>query len=250
MSTWVTHLMIADRVLECIPELCRHEFCVGSIAPDCNVENEDWTQFTPSREITHWMSGEMKMASDCERFFSEYIEKRKDKINSAEEISFLLGYYAHLAADAEYQRYNRDTDRVKAVWKRIKSYNELREMSEGMEENWDSVELLIAFDERKKDIHSIEREYLENNPGSGYLTEIMGLEYFPDYIDYLPAGAIVRKVGIMGHMPQTKTGRYPYIAMSKKEYSIFIDSSANLVISSIRKSSILNEYQSGAASLI
>ena len=52
MSTWVTHLMIADRVLERVPELDRHNFCVGNIAPDCNVENDDWTQFTPSREVT------------------------------------------------------------------------------------------------------------------------------------------------------------------------------------------------------
>ena len=55
MATWITHLMIADGVLERIPNLDRHGFCVGNIAPDCNVENEDWTAFTPSREVTHWM---------------------------------------------------------------------------------------------------------------------------------------------------------------------------------------------------
>ena len=50
MATWITHLMIADRVLESIPELNRHGFCVGNIAPDCNIENEDWTQFVPPRK--------------------------------------------------------------------------------------------------------------------------------------------------------------------------------------------------------
>jgi len=73
MATWVTHLLIADRVLESIPELCRHEFCVGNIAPDCNIENSDWTAFTPSREITHWMSGSRKVAADCDRFLYENI---------------------------------------------------------------------------------------------------------------------------------------------------------------------------------
>ena len=53
MATWVTHLMIADGVLQHFPSLDRHGFCVGNIAPDCNVENEDWTAFTPSREVTH-----------------------------------------------------------------------------------------------------------------------------------------------------------------------------------------------------
>ena len=74
MATWITHLMIADRVLEIIPGLSRHEFCVGSIAPDCNVENEDWTQFTPPREVTHWMAGKWKVMSDCDRFYNEYIK--------------------------------------------------------------------------------------------------------------------------------------------------------------------------------
>lgn len=50
MASWVTHLMIADGVLTQFPELDRRGFCVGNIAPDCNVENADWTAFTPSRE--------------------------------------------------------------------------------------------------------------------------------------------------------------------------------------------------------
>ena len=72
MASWVTHLMVADRVLEKMALLCRHEFCVGNIAPDCNVENEDWTQFTPSREVTHWMTAGRKVAADCDRFYEEY----------------------------------------------------------------------------------------------------------------------------------------------------------------------------------
>ena len=53
MATWITHLMIANRVLKIVSELDKHCFCVGNIAPDCNVENEDWSQFVPSRKITH-----------------------------------------------------------------------------------------------------------------------------------------------------------------------------------------------------
>lgn len=37
MASWVTHLMIADSVMKQCPELDRHGFCVGNIAPDCNV---------------------------------------------------------------------------------------------------------------------------------------------------------------------------------------------------------------------
>ena len=121
MATWITHLMIADGVLERIPNLDRHGFCVGNIAPDCNVENEDWTAFTPSREVTHWMQSERKKASDCDAFCDEYILKRKDKIKSAEEYALLLGYYCHLITDAAFQAMIRDDDRVKATWMRIKA---------------------------------------------------------------------------------------------------------------------------------
>ena len=119
MASWVTHLMIADGVLAQLPGLDRRGFCVGNIAPDCNVENADWTAFTPSREVTHWMKGERKKASDCEAFSKKYISDRRDEIRTAEEWAFLLGYYAHLLTDAAFQAFLRDEERVKAVWRRI-----------------------------------------------------------------------------------------------------------------------------------
>ncbi len=69
MATWVTHLMIADGVLEALPRLDRRGFCVGNIAPDCNIENEDWTSFIPPREVTHFMRGKHKSFDDCEDFY-------------------------------------------------------------------------------------------------------------------------------------------------------------------------------------
>lgn len=132
MATWITHLMIADRVLEAIPELDRQGFCVGNIAPDCNVENEDWTEFVPSREITHWMSADRKIATDCDRFYNEYIASRKEEIDTEQEMSFLLGYYAHLIADAEFQRYIRETERVSLAWERIKEHPVLSQKAKGL----------------------------------------------------------------------------------------------------------------------
>lgn len=239
MASWVTHLMIADRVLESIPWLCRHEFCVGNIAPDCNVENEDWTQFTPSREVTHWMSAGRKKASDCERFYQEYIANRRDKITTDKELSFLLGYYAHLITDAEFQRYTRDEQRVADAWNRIKKQPVLSERSAGMVENWDSVKLLINRKERMKDIYTIEAEYLEKHPSSGYMTEILSLKAFPDYIDYLPQGAIVRKIGVMGYLPQKEDSEYPFVGITREEYEIFIANATALVI---EKTGIVNNY--------
>jgi len=233
MATWVTHLMIADRVMQEIPDLHRHEFCVGNIAPDCNVENEDWTDFTPSREVTHWMTGGRKVAADCDRFLYEYMEKKE--ISSEQEKSFLWGYYAHLITDAEFQRVIRDEARVKAAWERVMEHEELREKAVGMSETWDSIKLLIGGKERMRDIYSLESDYLDSHPESGYLTEILGLETFPDYIDYLPAGAIPRKVGVMGYLPQKSVGEYAWIAMSREEYLTFIDRATEMVVESIRR---------------
>ena len=235
MATWVTHLMVADRVLERVPELDKHGFCVGNIAPDCNVENEDWTQFVPSREITHWMSADRKIATDCERFYQEYIEGRKHEVNTAQELSFLLGYYAHLVTDAEFQRYIRDSERVASSWNRIKQHPILASKTDGMTENWDSVKKAINKTERMKDIYTIEAEYLEEHPASGYLSVIAELKDFPDYIDYLPKGAIVRKIGVMGYLPKKELGAYPFVAMTREEYSYFLDNATELVVRGIAR---------------
>ena len=220
MATWITHLMIADGVLERIPNLDRRGFCVGNIAPDCNVENEDWSAFTPSREVTHWMQGERKKATDCDAFCDEYILKRKDKIKSAEEYAFLLGYYAHLITDAAFQKMIRDENRVKAAWRRIEKNDTLRAAGTGMEQTWDSVKKLIPKRVWTGQIYSLEAEYLQANPNSGYLTEILPLEEFPDYIDYLPKGAIARKVGVMGYLPKMNAEAGEMIAISREEWLV------------------------------
>lgn len=233
MATWITHLMIADRVLESIPELNRHGFCVGNIAPDCNIENEDWTQFVPPRETTHWMSTNRKVATDCDRFYDEYITKRKHEIDSVEEMSFLLGYYAHLIADAEFQRYIRDTERIASSWTRIIEHPILSEKAKDMNASWDSVKKLIPTSERMKDIYTIEAEYLDEHPNSGYLTEILTLKAFSDYIDYLPKGAIVRKIGVMGYIPKKELGTFPFIAMTREEYATFLKEATEQIIRGI-----------------
>ena len=227
MATWVTHLMIADIVLEKCPSLHRRGFCVGSIAPDCTVENADWTEFTPSREVTHWMVGKRKTFGDCDRFLAEYFTPRA-KNAAPEEHSFLLGYWAHLIADAEFQRYIRDDERVRASWRRIKSDEALAAKSVGMEETWDSVKRLIPTQERMKGIAQIEAEYLHAHPYSGYLTEILPLTGFPDYIDYLPTGSIVRKIRIMGAIPEANAESCSFLALSREEYDRFIQTSASL----------------------
>lgn len=234
MATWVTHLMVADEVLKKVSGLDRRGFCVGNIAPDCNVENESWTDFTPSRAVTHWMSGERKAVSDSDRFYQEYIEKRLCDIKTKEEYSFLMGYYSHLITDAEFLRIIRDERRIASVWERIKRHPVLCEKSFGMPQTWDSLKTLISETDRMKDIYSIEADYLEQYPESGYYTEILKLTDFPDYIDYLPKGAIVRKIKVMGYIPVREISTYPYIAMSREKYLFLVDGIINLIVKAFK----------------
>ncbi len=90
MAQWVTHLWVADEVLKQLPELDRHGFCVGNIAPDCNLFSEDGKEFVPSRQVTHWMNGKRKTASDCIEFYKKYVLERQGEIKTKEELSLIV----------------------------------------------------------------------------------------------------------------------------------------------------------------
>ncbi len=228
-------MMVADSVMQKLPWLDRRGFCVGNIAPDCNIENEDWTSFTPSREVTHWMSGDKKIGTDAERFLSEYVLKRISKILSIEEYSFLLGYYSHLVADAEFQKMIRDPERVAEVWKRIDADPEVSARAQGMARTWDSVKIIVPKKERFREIYSIEGEYLRRNPSSGYYTEILTLKEFPDYIDYLPHGAMVRKIPKMTVSEELLQPIEKYISITKNEVEVFVAEAVAIVTRKIEE---------------
>ena len=228
MATWVTHLMVADGVLARYPWLDKLGFAAGNIAPDCNQENEDWTAFEPPRSVTHWMTGERKQMSDCAGFRIAYLERRKPEISSLEEYSFLLGYYSHLLTDAAFQRFIREPDRVAAVWRRILADPELAERAENMDRTWDCAKKVIPGNDRTQGIYNMEAIYLNEHPDSLYLTCVLPLKSFPDYIDYLPEGGIVRKIGVMGYVPQYQENQ-KYLSISPEEYSAFTEHAIDFV---------------------
>ena len=61
----------------------------------------------------------------------------------------------------------------------------------------------------------------------------MTLKAFPDYIDYLPKRAIVRKVGVMGYIPKKELGTFPFIAMAREEYATFLKEATEKIIRGI-----------------
>ena len=241
MAAWVTHLMIADGVLRRIHRLDRRSFCVGNIAPDCNILNPDGKTFTPSREVTHRMRGKRKSFDDCKDFHDAMIVPRSDA--DMAEFSFLLGYYSHLLTDAAYQTMIRDEKRVAAAWKRVMADDRLRIAAEGMPPDFDSIKKLIPSDVRFHGVTRAEAEYLRSHPDSGYLTEILPLKEFPDYIDYLPHGCIVRKIGIMGYLPDDTVLEYDSVALSDEEFADFVRDTTTLVTGKICEALSIRERE-------
>jgi len=240
MATWITHLMIADGILAHCPQLDRRGFCVGNIAPDCNQENEDWSAFIPSREVTHWMTGERKALSDCDAFCKQYIWPRRDGSVSREEYSFMVGYYAHLLTDAAFQLFVRDGERVSAVWRRLHENPVWKEQAQDREETWDEVKRMVPRSTRMHEIESMEAEYLWDNPGSGYLTEILPLQSFPDYLDYMPQGCYVRKIGVMGTHPKPDEALLHPVSISREELERFRVDTIRLVLEELHKKQLLD----------
>lgn len=76
---------------------------------------------------------------------------------------------------------------------------------------------------------------MDRHPASGYFTEILKLKSFPDYIDYLPKGAIVRKINVMGDIPVREISTYPYVAISEEEYTYYVDRSVALTVKAIER---------------
>lgn len=185
------------------------------------------------------MQGKLKCASDAERFCNEYILQRRAMIQSDEEYAFLLGYYAHLIADAAFQKMITDENRVRAVWLRIRCDKTLAARSVGMEKTWDAVKALIPKKEQTREIRALEAEYLREHPDSGYLTELLGLKSFPDYIDYLPKGCIVRKIGIMGYIPPKNLSTDRMITISKEEFSEYKENTIRLTVEKFRENGLI-----------
>ena len=77
MATWIVHLRIADRLLDCLEGIAQTQFVVGNIAPDSGLPNADWTAYTPDSRVSHFRinrDGEPKeidVRAFLDRYFSE-----------------------------------------------------------------------------------------------------------------------------------------------------------------------------------
>jgi hypothetical protein len=99
MGTWISHLRIAENLLPHLPEVEEVTFTFGNLSPDSGIPNEDWTEFDPPKEVTHFLhKGEEEYAIHDLVFYQQYLAdiKPEDDIKC---YSFRLGYFFHLICD-------------------------------------------------------------------------------------------------------------------------------------------------------
>lgn len=103
MGTWISHLRIAERLLEQRPDLDGPLFLIGNVAPDSGRPNADWTVFDPPKTVTHFLNpGEDEGRIRDLEFYREWVRPldRPDPARSdPARFSFVLGYFTHLVSD-------------------------------------------------------------------------------------------------------------------------------------------------------
>ena len=99
MATWITHLRIAENLLEQIPGLDVEKFALGSVGPDSGKPDEKWKKFTPDSAITHFgrYSDAKRELADLE-FYQNYLLPLRSAPDP-DLVSFRLGYFSHLLTD-------------------------------------------------------------------------------------------------------------------------------------------------------
>ena len=101
MASWITHLRIANELLEIIGDLPQIDFVIGNIAPDSGVPIVGKDEFDPPVYITHWKVGGNSSKINAEKFLETYFAYNCNN----KEKSFYLGYYVHLLTDYVWVEY-------------------------------------------------------------------------------------------------------------------------------------------------
>jgi len=58
-------------------------------------------------------------------------------------------------------------------------------------------------------------------------------------IDYLPPGCIVRKINVVGYVPEQDENLSNPIVISREEFSYFVNNTALLVVSKLREKNLI-----------
>ena len=171
MGTWISHLRIAEKLLDHFPELDEVTFTFGNLSPDSGIPNADWTQFDPPKEVTHFLRrGEGEHAIHDLEFYKQYLADMDPK-DDLKSYSFRLGYFFHLICDILW---------AKRIFKATKQ--EFKPLFD--EDPRKAVETV------KDDWYGLDQLYIRDHPDSNFWQVIMANPNPPSYLPFVKNEAL------------------------------------------------------------
>jgi len=222
----MVHLRVGDRVFEQLFDILPHELIVGNIAPDCGVPNEDWSVFTPSKEISHFKNDVGDSDQLAENFAKKYLHGRT---HTNEEFSFYLGYYVHLVTDV--------------LW-----YKRIYQMTK--EKFWEQFEKDKEFIwEVKKDWYDLDFRFLRSNPEFWPFDELKKANEFKNsYMKEFDESAFADRIKYIVEFYESSVRdldrEYPYL--NEKEADKFVEETVAYILSDdiLGKFTVTKDYMS------
>jgi hypothetical protein len=229
MATWGSHFRIAENILKKYKNLNRNFFTIGNIAPDCGLPNSDWSAFTPPKEVSHFIVGDVSeflgmqtdkfILSDI-KFYSKHL-MGYDLISPQSDRSFLLGYFIHLITDNLWNYY---------IMKPLKEYY-LKDLQNKPKFIW----------EVKRDWYDLDKIYITENNDSLFWTDFLEVEYNEEILDFLPRKGVKRQLKFIKNFYQISKEEYlrlsnkKFVYLKKIEMDTFILNTTNIILKVLKQ---------------
>jgi len=171
MGTWISHLRIAEKLLEYFPEVDEVTFTFGNLSPDSGIPNADWTEFDPPKEVTHFLrKGEGEHAIHDLVYYEQYLANLKPE-DDIQLYSFRLGYFFHLICDI--------------MWARRIAITTKQEFKSLFDENPAKAINIV-----KDDWYGLDQLYVRDHPESNFWQVIMANPNPPSYLPFVKETAL------------------------------------------------------------
>lgn len=171
MGTWISHLRIAENLLSYFPEVDEVTFTFGNLSPDSGIPNENWTQFDPPKEVTHFLrKGDGEDAIHDLEYYGQYLANTKPE-DDIKLYSFRLGYFFHLICDIMWAK--RIGESTKRDYKDL--FNEKPKEAIGI---------------IKDDWYGLDQLYVRDHPESNFWRVIMPNPNPPSYLPFVKDKAL------------------------------------------------------------
>jgi hypothetical protein len=214
MASWIVHLRIAENLLARIDGLDPANFAMGNVAPDSGIPDENWENFNPPPEVTHFQAaeGEAWRIADLEFYWQYLVPTQREPVD-AQRYSFLLGYFFHLVTDN--------------LWEDLI----IRPTRQRFAEQFAGDPEFVW--EVKRDWYGLDFEHVRTHPDSLFWIVFLECQYEHDYLDYLPVEAVQARIDYIKQFYQRTDekleawyGRRPDKYLSQEEMERFIETAS------------------------